>query len=102
VLVYERYFVYPNHLSFDATTKHVGNSMTKSVVSLLVGIAMDRGLIKDLDTPIFSYFPEFADLRTPEKDRITLRNLLTMSSGLNSFDFEPMSRRHHVQLGPKK
>jgi hypothetical protein len=56
VLVYERYFVYPNHLSFDATTKHVGYSMTKSVVSLLVGIAMDRGMIKDLDTPIFFIF----------------------------------------------
>lgn len=95
VLVYERYFDYPNQLSFHVTIKHVGNSMTKSVVSLLVGIAMDRGLIKDPDTPIFSYFPEYADLRTPEKDRITLRNLLTMSSGLNSFDFEPMLRRYH-------
>ena len=73
VLVYERYFDYPNHPSFDATTKHTGNSMAKSVVSLLVGIAMDRGLIRDLDAPIFSYFPEYANLRTAEKDRITLR-----------------------------
>jgi hypothetical protein len=54
VLVYERYFDYPNHPSFDATTKHTGNSMAKSVVSLLVGIAMDRGLVRDLDAPIFS------------------------------------------------
>ena len=84
VLVYERYFAYPHQRAFDATTKHVGNSMTKSVVSLLVGIAIDRGLIKDLDAPIFPYFPENADLRAPEKDRITLRHLLTMSAGLNS------------------
>ena len=84
VLVYERYFVYPNQQFFDATIKHAGNSMTKSVVSLLVGVAIDRGLIKDLDAPIFPYFPEDADLHTPGKDRITLRHLLTMSAGLNS------------------
>jgi CubicO group peptidase (beta-lactamase class C family) len=58
--------------------------MTKSVVSLLVGIAMDRGLIKDLDTPVVSYFPDNADLRMPDKDPITLRHLLTMSAGLGS------------------
>ncbi|MBW7967156.1 serine hydrolase [Bradyrhizobium sp. BR 10261] len=92
-VVYERYFNYPNHSSFDATVKHDGNSMTKSVVSLLVGIAMDRGLIDDLDASIFSYFPEYASLRTPAKDRITLRNLLTMSAGLNSTLAHPIL--HH-------
>jgi CubicO group peptidase (beta-lactamase class C family) len=95
VLVYERYFDYPNHPSFDAIIKHAGNSMAKSVVSLLVGIAMDRSLIKDLDAPIFSYFPEYANLRTPGKDRITLRNLLTMSAGLNSSVAHPILRHDH-------
>ena len=33
--------------------------------------------------PIVSFFPEYADLRTPEKDQITLRHLLTMTSGLD-------------------
>ena len=82
VLVYERYFVSPNQRYLDATIRHLGNSMIKSVVSLLLGMALDRGLIKDLDAPVFSYFPEYADLRTPEKDSITLRHLLTMSAGL--------------------
>jgi CubicO group peptidase (beta-lactamase class C family) len=83
-LVYERYFSHPSQLHYDATTSHVGYSMTNSLVSLLVGIALDRGLIKDLDAGVFSFFPEYADLRTPEKVRITLRHLLTMSAGLNA------------------
>jgi CubicO group peptidase (beta-lactamase class C family) len=86
VLVYERYFDYPNQKHFDATVMHAGNSMTKSVISLLVGIELDRGLIKDLDAPVLSYFPEYSDLRSPEKDRITLRHLLTMSAGLEWYE----------------
>lgn len=84
VLVYERYYDYPYQVRVDATTRHRGNSMTKSVVSLLVGIAMDRGLIKDIDAPVVSYFPEGIELPSPGQDRITLRHLLTMSAGLGS------------------
>lgn len=84
VLVYERYYDYPYQLNYDATTRHNGHSMAKSVVSLLVGIAMDRGLIKDLDAPLVSYLPDYKGLREADKDRITLRHLLTMSAGLGS------------------
>jgi CubicO group peptidase (beta-lactamase class C family) len=45
-------------------------------------MAMDRGLIKDLDAPVFSYFPEYTDLRTPEKDRITLRGQFVLNHGV--------------------
>jgi CubicO group peptidase (beta-lactamase class C family) len=84
VLVYESYYDYPHQFNYDATTRHNGYSMTKSVVSLLVGIAMDRGLIKDLDAPIATYLPDYQGLRDSDKDRITLRHLLTMSAGLGS------------------
>jgi CubicO group peptidase (beta-lactamase class C family) len=69
-------------VNFEAATKHDVRSISKSVTSLLVGIAFDRGLLTDLDAPAFSFFPEYEALRTPEKDRITLRHPLTMSSGL--------------------
>ena len=57
--------------------------MCKSVTALVLGMAIDHGWIKSVDTPVLSFFPEYADLRTPEKDRITLRHILTMSSGLD-------------------
>jgi hypothetical protein len=56
VLVYEHYFDYLDPVTFDAAHKHDGHSMNKGVVSLLVGIAIDRGLIKDLDAPLFFIF----------------------------------------------
>jgi CubicO group peptidase (beta-lactamase class C family) len=38
---------------------------------------------------VLSFFPDYADLRTPEKDRITIRHLLTMSTGLDWNDDAP-------------
>lgn len=89
-VVYEQYFAgddmrwaWIGVVPHDANTLHNMESITKSVVALLVGIAFDRGLLKNLDAPIFSFFPEYSDLRTPEKDQITLRHLLSMTSGLD-------------------
>jgi CubicO group peptidase (beta-lactamase class C family) len=58
-------------------------SASKSVISALVGIAVTRGLIPGVTEPISTYFPEHvkADIR---KQRITVEDLLTMRSGLES------------------
>src|SRR5689334_13472447 len=93
-LVFERYFSGPDEVPslffgrrvknvvFDADTLNNVKSVSKSVASLAVGIAIDRGLIRSINEPIFSFFPELSDLRSPEKDRIQLLHAITMSMGL--------------------
>jgi CubicO group peptidase (beta-lactamase class C family) len=89
-LIYEQYFSGEDWcwatpigpVIFDATVKHDLKSITKSVTSLLVGIGMERGWITDINTPVFAYFSDHSDVRTPEKGRISLAHLLTMSAGL--------------------
>jgi len=71
-------------ISYTPSKVHDVRSITKSVVSLLVGVALDRKLIASVDEPVFNYFPEYAEIRTPEKEGITLRHLLTMSAGLRA------------------
>lgn len=67
-------------------------SMAKSIVSILVGIAHKEGLIKDLDTPVCEYLPEFKE---GEKAKITIRHCLMMASGLN-FQEEYASPFNHT------
>src|SRR5262249_51410356 len=78
--------------------KHDLRSATKSVKGLLAGIALERRDIPSLDAPMFAYFPEYADLRTPEKDRITLRHLLTMSAGLDWDENVPDTDPRHGEM----
>jgi CubicO group peptidase (beta-lactamase class C family) len=75
-LVYERYF--------DGATREslqTSFSAAKSFVSTLVGIAIDEGLIESIEDPVTDYLPELA-ARDTRFRQITLRHLLTMSSGI--------------------
>jgi len=57
----------------------ISRSMAKSFTSALVGIAIDEGFIKSVNDPIIKYLPE---LTGQGFDTITIRNLLTMGSGI--------------------
>jgi CubicO group peptidase (beta-lactamase class C family) len=71
------------YVKFGPETIHDVRSVTKSIVSILFGIAQGQGAIKGLDTPVLDYFPEYKDLQTAERRRITLGHLLSMTSGLH-------------------
>jgi CubicO group peptidase (beta-lactamase class C family) len=96
-LVFERYFRGPDEIqsrrvgpvAFDAGTLHDMKSVSKAIASLAVGIAIDRGLIRSVEEPLFSFFPELADLRTPDKDRLRLVHALTMTMGLRWIEATP-------------
>ncbi len=74
-IIYEKYW----QDCADSTASNLF-SVTKSIVSLLVGIAIDEGKIPSVQEKIGNYIPEFAN---DKRGSITIRNLLTMSSGLD-------------------
>jgi CubicO group peptidase (beta-lactamase class C family) len=79
-LVRERYF--------DGTGRGsllTSFSVAKSFLSTLVGIATDEGLIESIQDPLTTYVPELVE-RDQRFAQITLRDLLTMSSGLRYWD----------------
>jgi CubicO group peptidase (beta-lactamase class C family) len=78
-IVLERYFN-----GARATQTANIKSASKSIISALVGIAVSRGLIKSVDQKIGDYFPELSGDPEPKKRDITIEDLLTMRSGLDS------------------
>ena len=63
-------------------------SVSKSLISALVGIAIDRRMLKSVDEPIARFFPAVTRDPDPRKARITVEDLLTMRSGLESTSFD--------------
>jgi CubicO group peptidase (beta-lactamase class C family) len=58
------------------------HSVTKSINSALVGIALDQGYLSSLDQKMIDFFPELANRVTdPRKKQITLRQMLQMRAG---------------------
>ena len=71
------------HPYYRDTNLHTLQSVTKSVVSALVGIAISRGDFPDLDTPVLRFFDEASVGNVDERKlNMNLRDLLTMSDGL--------------------
>jgi len=72
---------------FSSTLKHNIYSCTKSVVSALVGIAIDQGYIEGLQQPVLSFFPQQTKAnRDANKEAMILEHLLTMTTGFQCQD----------------
>lgn len=74
------------------TTTNI-KSASKSIISLLVGIAIDEGHLKGVDQTIGEFFPDYFE-QNPDsaKQSITIRNLLTMRTGLETTSFHNYGR----------
>ena len=75
-IVADAYF-YP----FRKNYVHDLASVTKSVTSLLIGIAIDKGFIKNEDQLVYTYFPEIT-VKNDTLKTLKIKDLLNMSSGL--------------------
>jgi len=85
LIVRNGYLVSENYYwGYSKSRKHELYSVTKSFVSTLVGIAIDRGSIDGVGHPMADFFPGLAfENPDPRKDAITLDDVLTMRSGLD-------------------
>jgi len=67
---------------FTKENLHDLRSVSKSVVSACIGIALEQGKIKSIDQKVFEFFPEYAKQDTGFKSALTIKHLLTMTTGL--------------------
>jgi len=88
-LVFEKYFDGLSHptwgekpMSFGPETADCLSSVTKSFTATLLGVAIQRKCVGGVNSRVFDYFPSLADLDVGSKRGMTLRDLVTMRSGL--------------------
>ncbi|CAM1365170.1 conserved exported hypothetical protein [Tenacibaculum litopenaei] len=80
---YEHYFS-----GFNATALHDQRSASKSISSTLIGIALDRKELASVNQPLAYYLPtSYQQNLNVQQKQITLKHLLTMSSGMDAIDF---------------
>lgn len=98
-IVIEEYF--NDH---TANKQHDLRSTTKSIRSILMGIAIDIGFIDTIDDPISKYLNTFVPTKNLDirKDSITIRHLLTMSTGLDCNDWDKKSKGQEDKVHKKK
>lgn len=110
-LVFEEYFQGHNYqwdapghygewVAWDRSMPHCVHSVTKSITSICIGIAIDKGYIESVHQSIFDFLPEYQYLKIDGKEKITIEHLLTMTSGLEWEEWNaPLSSIENDQIG---
>jgi CubicO group peptidase (beta-lactamase class C family) len=88
--IYEKYYTAKDEalgkdlgiVKHTAETLHDLRSVTKSIVSICVGLAIQQGKIKNEDEKVMKFFPSYKDLDTGMRSQLTIKHLLIMSSGM--------------------
>lgn len=82
-VIYENYFD-----GYNSHTPHDMRSASKSISSAIVGIAKDQSLFENVDQSIFEFLPkEYQINKDSLENKIDIKSLLTMSSGLDAVDY---------------
>jgi CubicO group peptidase (beta-lactamase class C family) len=94
-LVYEAYFN-----GSEAASLQDSRSATKTITGMLVGIALDKGLLAGVDAPVVRFFPDKHPVNNadPRKDKITVEDFLTMSSLLECDDWNSFSSGNEERM----
>lgn len=94
-VIFEKYYN-----DYNASSLHNTRSATKSITSILIGIAIDQEFIKSEKDKIFDYLDSYESIKNqdPRKKEITIEDLLTMSSILECDDFNQFSRGNEERM----
>ena len=106
LLVYENYFPGKDEswgnplgvVKHTASDLHDVRSISKSVVSACVGIAIAQGKIKNVEQRVFDFFPEFSAYDTGVKKLFSIKHLLTMTSGLRWNEEVPYNNPENSEI----
>lgn len=98
-LIVEEYFN-----NYQWSTQQDLRSVTKSIRSILLGIAIDKGFIGDVNDPVLNYIENKKPLKNLDerKETISFKDLLTMSSGLECDDWNKNSKGQEDRIYKKK
>ncbi|GAB3165025.1 serine hydrolase domain-containing protein [Microbispora hainanensis] len=87
------------HVHFGPDTLHDLRSVTKSLVALLYGLALESGLVPEPGEPLLSLFPEYAGLAAdPRRAGLTIGHALTMTMGLEWDESAPYTSPENSEI----